>query len=73
ALKYAEVGLNRIVERFIASGHKVESRALPDLIRTFDTHVGTVEDVLESLDRDTALKRATDIVFQVHSVDPPHA
>ncbi len=29
--------------------------------------------MLESLSRDTALKRATDIVFQVHSVDPPHA
>lgn len=73
ALRHAEVGLNRIVDRFIASGHKVESRALPDLIRTFDTHVGTVDDVLESLSRDTVLKRATDIVFQVHSVDPPHA
>ena len=28
--------------------------------------------MLESLHRDTTLSRVTDIVFQVHSVDPPH-
>jgi hypothetical protein len=28
--------------------------------------------VLESLSRDTTLPRVTDLVFQVHSVDPPH-
>ncbi len=30
-------------------------------------------DVIASLQADTALARTTDIVFQVHSVDPPHA
>jgi hypothetical protein len=29
--------------------------------------------VIASLRADTALTRATDISFQVHSIDPPHA
>ncbi len=29
--------------------------------------------MIASLKKDTALARATDIVFQVHSIDPPHA
>ena len=72
ALRLAELGLQRSVERFIASGHKVPSTKTEDLIRAFDVHVGTPEDVIASLKADTALERVTDIVFQVHSVDPPH-
>ena len=34
---------------------------------------GVFDDVIASLRADTALARTTDIVFQVHSVDPPHA
>jgi putative FMN-dependent luciferase-like monooxygenase len=45
---------------------------LDELITRLDVHVGTVDDVLESLSRDSALARTTDITFQVHSVDPPH-
>ena len=42
------------------------------MIRAFDTHVGTPDDVIASLRSDTTLDRITDLVFQVHSVDPPH-
>ena len=45
---------------------------LDELITRLDVHLGTVDDVLETLSRDTALARVTDITFQVHSVDPPH-
>ncbi len=72
ALHFAEIGLRRSAERFIASGHKVASTRTEDLIRAFDVHVGTPEDVIASLKADTALERVTDLVFQVHSVDPPH-
>jgi alkanesulfonate monooxygenase SsuD/methylene tetrahydromethanopterin reductase-like flavin-dependent oxidoreductase (luciferase family) len=41
------------------------------MIRAFDTHVGTPEDVVASLRADSTLERVTDLVFQVHSVDPP--
>lgn len=46
---------------------------MADLIAASDTHVGTVQDVIDSLSTDTALARTTDFVMQVHSVDPPHA
>lgn len=71
ALKLAEIGLNRVLDRFIASGHVIPDRSLPGLIRTLDTHVGAPGDVIASLAADSVLPRVTDIVFQVHSVDPP--
>ncbi|MFF3665948.1 putative FMN-dependent luciferase-like monooxygenase [Microtetraspora malaysiensis] len=42
------------------------------LIAAWDAHVGTPEDVIASLKADPTLERATDLVFQVHSIDPPH-
>lgn len=72
ALRYAEIGLRQIAERFVAHGHILRGNSLQDLIESFDTHVGTPEDVIESLSADTTLAHATDLVFQVHSVDPPH-
>jgi len=72
ALRYAELGLRRAVSHFAASGFKVPGNTLGDIIKALDVHVGRPEDVLETLQADTALARATDIAFQVHSVDPPH-
>jgi hypothetical protein len=43
-----------------------------DLIKAFDVHLGTADEVIESLARDTTLQRATDLTLQVHSIDPPH-
>ena len=73
ALHLAEIGLQRSVERFVASGHVIADRTTAGLIKAFDVHVGTPDDVIASLKADTALSRVTDLVFQVHSVDPPHA
>ncbi len=42
------------------------------MITAFDVHVGTPDDVIASLRTDSTLERVTDLVFQVHSVDPPH-
>lgn len=36
-------------------------------------HLGTPDQVIASLQRDSALARVTDLAFQVHSIDPPHA
>jgi putative FMN-dependent luciferase-like monooxygenase len=73
ALSLAEEGLRQVVDHFIEKGHFVRSDSLSDIIAALDTHVGTPDDVIESLSKDTALARATDIVFQVHSIDPPHS
>lgn len=78
ALRWAEAGLRRAAARHAASPSPLAQRVDPQaplaqLIAAYDVHVGTPDDVTASLRADTALARATDIVFQVHSVDPPHA
>jgi putative FMN-dependent luciferase-like monooxygenase len=73
ALRLAEKGLRRVIDGFVAKGHAVHGDSLPEILAALDTHVGTPEDVIRSLQADTTLERATDLVFQVHSVDPPHA
>lgn len=73
AFEWADIGLRRIADKFAASGHILSGDRLPDLIRSFDVHVGTADDVIQSLAQDATLELATDISFQVHSIDPPHA
>lgn len=73
ALSLAETGLRRVAARFAELGHRIPGDTVEDLIRGLDSHVGTPDDVIASLKQDTVLARATDLVFQVHSIDPPHA
>ena len=54
------------------SGHTIVDDSLDNLIRSLDTHVGTVDEVAESLAADRTLDRSQEIAFQVHSVDAPH-
>ena len=79
ALRLADIGLRRAAARFASTGQaglagRVEPDApLEQLIAAYDVHVGTPDDVIASLRADSALERVTDLVFQVHSIDPPHA
>jgi len=73
ALRFADIGLRRIVDHFVAAGFDLAGQSLADLIAAFDVHIGTPDDVIASLSADATLERVTDLVFQVHSVDPPHA
>ena len=72
ALRLAEIGLQKVAANFARSGHRLRGDTLEDLIATLDVHVGTPADVVASLRADRTLERVTDLVFQVHSVDPPH-
>jgi putative FMN-dependent luciferase-like monooxygenase len=72
AFRFAEVGLRRFLDHFVAAGNSVPGQSLEELIAAFDVHIGTPEDVIASLRADSTLERVTDLVFQVHSVDPPH-
>jgi putative FMN-dependent luciferase-like monooxygenase len=78
ALRLADIGLRRSAARFAASGQAgLADRAGPDasleqLIAAYDVHVGSPDDVIASLRADSTLARVTDLVCQVHSVDPPH-
>ncbi|UDJ84933.1 putative FMN-dependent luciferase-like monooxygenase [Kosakonia oryzae] len=72
ALKVAAPGLSRQAAQHRAAGHAVLGDNVTDYIRQFDAHIGDVQTVLASLAQDTILARATDISFQVHSVEPSH-
>jgi putative FMN-dependent luciferase-like monooxygenase len=72
ARRFALAGLRRNVARMRAAGHEVSGESVDELIRAADSHVGTPEDVIESLAADRTLDRATEVTFQVHSIDPPH-
>ena len=73
ARRFAELGLHRYVERLRRLGRSVPGQSLDEIIASFDVHVGTPDEVAASLRADSTLDRVTDVVVQVHSVDPPHA
>ncbi|PFG40880.1 putative FMN-dependent luciferase-like monooxygenase [Georgenia soli] len=68
----AGAGLFRAVEKLRAIRHDLPIDDLDTVIRRTDSYVGTPDEVVELLRQDTALARATDVSFQVHSIDPPH-
>jgi len=72
ALRLAGNGLRRALPNFMAGGHLPPGDTVAEMITAFDTHVGNPDDVIASLHKDSTLERVTDLVFQVHSVDPPH-
>lgn len=72
ALRLADLGLRRALPQFMKGGHLPPGETLEEMIAAFDTHVGDADHVVASLRGDATLKRATDLVFQVHSVDAPH-
>lgn len=73
ARRLADAGLRRIAAHFVAQGHILLGDSLDDLLKAFDSHVGTPDEVAESLSRDGTLAHASEISVQVHSIDPPHA
>ena len=72
ARRLALPGLTAQAEQHRAAGHVVPGDTLDDYIAIFDAHLGTPEQVVASLRKDSTLPRVTDISFQVHSIDPPH-
>ena len=72
AYRFAETGLPRLVAKRAAMGGAVPAGSVHDLIKAFDVHLGTADEVIESLAGDSTLERATDLTMQVHSIDPPH-
>ena len=71
ARRLAEEGLRRSLARQPQAGSGPEV-SLDELIARQDVHVGTPSDVIASLRADRTLSHVTDLVCQVHSVDPPH-
>jgi putative FMN-dependent luciferase-like monooxygenase len=72
ARRLAEAGLERHRARLARSGRVTGNVSVGDLIGAFNVHLGTPDDVIASLQTDSALARSTDFTVQVHSIDPPH-
>lgn len=70
ALRLAAIGLEKAADGFLASGYRLTGRTTEDLILSLDVHIGTPDEVIESLAADRVLARATDVVFQAHNIDP---
>ncbi|GAA0943599.1 putative FMN-dependent luciferase-like monooxygenase [Nonomuraea longicatena] len=66
ALRWAAAGLSR------PGLPQPDGGGVDELIAAWDAHVGTPEDVAAGLRADPTLEHVTDLVFQVHSIDPPH-
>jgi putative FMN-dependent luciferase-like monooxygenase len=72
ALRFAEHGIRRALRRFPAGDKGSPDRPVDELIAAYDVHIGTPDEVIASLEADSALARVSDLTVQVHSVDPPH-
>jgi putative FMN-dependent luciferase-like monooxygenase len=72
AMRLAEIGLSRLRHRLAATGNLTSGNLVGDMIAAMDVHIGTPDEVIESLLTDTTLQHATDLTMQVHSIDPPH-
>jgi putative FMN-dependent luciferase-like monooxygenase len=70
ALELAEPGLRSLAA--LQPGLDAGRASIQELIAVTDTHVGTVEEVAESLAADAALPHVTDVSFQVHSIAAGH-
>lgn len=68
AMRYAEAGL-----RLSRARHGLSGGTLAEWLAEANSHVGTPDDVIESLRAEATLARATELSVQVHSIDPPHA
>jgi putative FMN-dependent luciferase-like monooxygenase len=73
ALRHCETGIRGSGAKLAGVKRLPPGCSIEEAVALLDIHTGSPEDVIESLQADTALARATDWTVQVHSIDPPHA
>ena len=72
ALRLADDRAGRHRARLTRLGRATGDGSLDGMIAAMDVHLGTPDEVIASLQADSALARSTDVAVQVHSIDPPH-
>jgi putative FMN-dependent luciferase-like monooxygenase len=72
ALRFCEAGFRVYGARRAGLRRMPAGASVEEAIAALDIHTGVPEEVIASLQADTALARATDWSVQVHSIDPPH-
>jgi alkanesulfonate monooxygenase SsuD/methylene tetrahydromethanopterin reductase-like flavin-dependent oxidoreductase (luciferase family) len=72
ALRHCETGIRGTGAKLAGVRRLPPGCSIEEAVHLLDIHTGSPEDVIASLQTDTALARATDWTVQVHSIDPPH-
>jgi putative FMN-dependent luciferase-like monooxygenase len=72
AVADAEAGMRRHAEVLAQRTGQRLDLSTEELLQRQDVHIGTPDEVAASLRADPLLACATDLVLQVHPVDPPH-
>lgn len=72
AMRFCEAGFRAYGARRAGLKRMPQGASVEEAILALDIHTGVPEEVIASLQADTALARATDWSVQVHSIDPPH-
>jgi len=72
ALADAEAGMRRFAQVAANRPGFSGDLTLEQLLATADVHIGSAEDVIASLQADPLLHVASDLILQVHPVDPSH-
>lgn len=70
ALADAEPGMRRHARHLAARGEARGNLPMEEFLARGDVHLGNPEDVIASLRADRLLASATDLILQVHPVDP---
>jgi putative FMN-dependent luciferase-like monooxygenase len=72
ALADAEPGMRRFAQVAANRPGFSSQLTLEELLAVADVHIGTPDDVIASLRADPLLSLATDLILQVHPMDPSH-
>lgn len=72
AAAYLDAAWQRYLAKPGAGGFVVEADDASTWARRTDTHIGTPDQVVQSLASDPIIPQSTEVAFQVHSVDPGH-
>jgi putative FMN-dependent luciferase-like monooxygenase len=72
ALADAEDGIRRVASLIATRQGLSGEQTVAQLLAGADVHIGSPDDVIASLQADPLLTMATDVIFQVHPVDPSH-
>jgi alkanesulfonate monooxygenase SsuD/methylene tetrahydromethanopterin reductase-like flavin-dependent oxidoreductase (luciferase family) len=70
ALSDAEPGMQRFARLLAQRTGVTSDLPVEELLAKQDMHIGSPEDVISSLRADPLLEKATDLILQVHPVDP---
>jgi alkanesulfonate monooxygenase SsuD/methylene tetrahydromethanopterin reductase-like flavin-dependent oxidoreductase (luciferase family) len=66
----AESGMRRYAQVMAQREGVDPSLPVPELLARSDIHIGSPQDVIASLRTDRLLAHATDLILQVHPIDP---